>query len=97
MFIIVFLEIVCNFDKKKPIVHCLTFSAIISKFALETIVLLTALIRKQRIVIYHHDIDDLVKYVLSVPFMSLSTASTWDYVYPWVGYNDEELGQFAVS
>lgn len=46
------------------IIFCGLLLAIISKFALDTIVLLTALLRKQRIVIYHHDVDDLIKVIL---------------------------------
>ncbi|ODN03158.1 Protein FAM45A [Orchesella cincta] len=69
--------------------------SLITKFGIETIVLLTAVLRKQRVVVYNRKVDALIKDVLSILALGSRGCDTWDNVFPWVGDNDDELAQFA--
>ncbi|CAL8078302.1 unnamed protein product [Orchesella dallaii] len=69
--------------------------SLITTFGIETIVLLTAVLRKQRVVVYNRKVDGLIRDVLSILALGSRSDNQWDNVYPWVGDNDDELAQFT--
>ncbi|CAG7829547.1 unnamed protein product [Allacma fusca] len=71
-------------------------NAIISRFGLETILIYTGLLLKRRIVVYHHDVDSLIEFVLSLPAF-LTHRDMWDSVFPWVDLYEDELSDFKDS
>jgi len=69
---------------------------IIGRFGLETILIYTALLLKRRIVLYHHDAEELVTFVTSLPAF-LPHREMWNLLYPWVDCYPEELLPFQES
>jgi len=66
---------------------------IVLRFGLETILIYTALILKKRVIVYHHDVDSLIEFVLSLPAF-LVHREIWDAVFPWIDLHDSEIGEF---
>ena len=68
---------------------------LIKTFELETILIYTALLLKKRIVIYHHSVKQLLKWIQSFPaLMTHHEVST--YLRPWVDLVQDELMELKV-
>lgn len=63
---------------------------LIKAFELETILIYTALLLKKRIIIYHHSLEQLLKWIRTFPALMKHRKVT-DSLFPWVDLVDDEL------
>ncbi|XP_050574871.1 DENN domain-containing protein 10-like isoform X1 [Bombus affinis] len=76
--------------------HCFTNNTnvreMIKTFELETILIYTALLLKKRIVVYHHSLEQLLKWIGIFPALMKHRKVT-DNLFPWVDLIDDELAE----
>lgn len=79
--------------------HCFTNNTnvreMIKTFELETILIYTALLLKKRIVVYHHSLEQLLKWIGIFPALMKHRKVT-DNLFPWVDLIDDELAELKV-
>ncbi|KAK0161602.1 hypothetical protein PV327_010057 [Microctonus hyperodae] len=63
---------------------------LIKTFELETILIYTALLLKKRIIIYHHSLEQLLKWIKTIPTLMTHRRIT-DTLFPWVDLVSEEI------
>ncbi|PNF20230.1 putative protein FAM45B [Cryptotermes secundus] len=63
---------------------------LIKMFGLETILIYTALLLKKRIVVYHHSLETLLKWMPTYPALMCHREAA-DILYPWIDLVSEEL------
>ncbi|XP_066589849.1 putative DENN domain-containing protein 10 B [Prorops nasuta] len=63
---------------------------LIKSFELETILIYTALLLKKRIIVYHHSLEQLLKWIKTFPALMKHSRVT-DYLFPWIELNSEEI------
>ncbi|KAL7306892.1 hypothetical protein TKK_0001052 [Trichogramma kaykai] len=63
---------------------------LIKTFELEIILIYTALLLKKRIVVYHHSLEELLKWIKSFPALMKHRKLT-DYLFSWVDFVPDEL------
>ncbi|XP_003706599.1 DENN domain-containing protein 10 [Megachile rotundata] len=64
----------------------------IKTFELETILIYTALLLKKRIIVYHHSLEQLLKWIGIFPELMKHRKVT-DNLFPWVDLTDDELAE----
>lgn len=72
------------------------FSDLIKLFGLETILIYTALLLNKRLVIYHHSLESLLKWVRSFPYLMIHRSFD-ECTFPWVHLVPDELLELKVS
>ncbi|XP_076622843.1 DENN domain-containing protein 10 [Colletes latitarsis] len=76
--------------------HCFTVNTnikeLIKTFELETILIYTALLLKKRIIVYHHSLEQLLKWIGLFPALMKHRKVT-DNLFPWVDLVDDELSE----
>lgn len=65
---------------------------LIKTFELETILIYTALLLKKRIVVYHHSLEQLLKWIRIFPALMKHRKVT-DNLFPWVDLGNDELAE----
>lgn len=68
---------------------------LIKVFELETILIYTALLLKKRIVVYHHSLEQLLKWIKTFPALMKHRKIT-DHLFSWVDLVQDELGELKV-
>ena len=68
---------------------------LIKVFELETILIYTALLLKKRIVIYHHSLEQLLKWIKTFPALMKHRKVT-DCLFSWVDLVQDELSELKV-
>lgn len=68
---------------------------LIKVFELETILIYTALLLKKRIVVYHHSLEQLLKWIKTFPALMKHRKIT-DSLFSWVDLVQDELGELKV-
>jgi hypothetical protein len=68
---------------------------LIQIFELETILIYTALLLKKRIFIYHHSLEQLLKWMKSFPVLMKHRKIT-DFLLSWVDLIPDELNELKV-
>lgn len=82
--------------------HTLPFGAntnvkgLIKVFELETILIYTALLLKKRIVVYHHSLEQLLKWIKTFPAL-MKHRKIIDCLFSWVDLAQDELGELKVN
>ncbi|XP_054266790.1 putative DENN domain-containing protein 10 B isoform X2 [Macrosteles quadrilineatus] len=69
---------------------------LIKLFELQTIIIYTALLLKKRLVIYHHSLPQLLKWVRTFPALMAHRPEA-ENLYPWVDLCNDELDQITNS
>lgn len=69
---------------------------LIKVFELETILMYTALLLKKRIVVYHHSLEQLLKWIKTFPALMKHRKVT-DSLFSWVDLVQDELLELKVS
>ncbi|KZC04816.1 PREDICTED: protein FAM45A-like [Dufourea novaeangliae] len=65
---------------------------LVKAFELETILIYTALLLKKRIVVYHHSLEELLKWIGLFPAL-MKHRKVSDNLFPWVDLVDDELAE----
>ncbi|KAF7994770.1 hypothetical protein HCN44_004242 [Aphidius gifuensis] len=68
---------------------------LIKAFELETILIYTALLLKKRIIVYHHSLEELLKWIKTFPALMKHRKVT-DNLFPWIDLVKEELAELKV-
>lgn len=68
---------------------------LIKTFELETILIYTALLLKKRIIVYHHSLEQLLKWIKTFPVLMKHRKVT-DNLFPWVDLVNDELIELKV-
>ncbi|KAL6430300.1 hypothetical protein ACFW04_007783 [Cataglyphis niger] len=63
---------------------------LIKTFELETILIYTALLLKKKIIIYHHSLEQLLKWIRTIPALMKHRKVT-DNLFPWIDLVNDEL------
>lgn len=69
---------------------------LIKAFELETILIYTALLLKKRIIVYHHSLEELLKWIKTFPALMKHRKVT-DNLFPWIDLVTEELAELKVN
>lgn len=69
---------------------------LIKAFELETILIYTALLLKKRVIVYHHSLEQLLKWIRIFPALMKHRKVT-DNLFPWVDLVDDELAELKVN
>ncbi|XP_049863152.1 putative DENN domain-containing protein 10 B isoform X1 [Schistocerca gregaria] len=78
-----------DFESRKNIPHT-TLKELIQTFGLESILIYTGLLLKKRIIVYHHSLEALLKWIRTFPAMMWHRKSN-DILHPWVDNTPEEI------
>ncbi|XP_011307542.1 protein FAM45A [Fopius arisanus] len=65
---------------------------LVKTFELETILIYTALLLKKRIIVYHHSLEELLKWIKTFPALMKHRRVT-DNLFPWVDLVQDELAE----
>lgn len=68
---------------------------LIKTFELETILIYTALLLKKRIVIYHHSLEQLLRWMKTFPAL-MKHRKVEENLYPWIELVNDELLELKV-
>lgn len=68
---------------------------LIKIFELETILVYTALLLKKRIIVYHHSLEELLKWMNTFPAL-MKHRNVIDNLFPWVDLVEDELSELKV-
>lgn len=69
---------------------------LIKTFELETILIYTALLLKKRIFVYHHSLEQLLKWIRTFPAL-MKHRKIIDCLFPWVELMNDELIELKVN
>lgn len=69
---------------------------LIKAFELETILIYTALLLKKKIIVYHHSVEQLLKWIETFPAL-MTHHRVSSYLRPWVDLVEDELIELKVS
>ncbi|EZA58508.1 hypothetical protein DMN91_000250 [Ooceraea biroi] len=69
---------------------------LIKTFELETILIYTALLLKKRIIVYHHSLEQLLKYIRTFPAL-MRHRRVIDNLFPWIDLVNDELIELKVT
>lgn len=78
-----------EFESRKNNTHSV-LKELVQTFGLESILIYTALLLKKRIIVYHHSLEILLKWVRTFPLMMWHRRS-YDILYPWIDLVPDEL------
>ncbi|CAL1267097.1 unnamed protein product [Larinioides sclopetarius] len=80
-----------QFDKV-TIFSCVPAKDVVKLFGLETILIYTALLLKKRIVVYHHNLDNLLWFVRALPAF-MWHRQDWNIIYPYMQLTNTEISE----
>lgn len=64
-------------------------------FELEIILIYTALLLKKKVIVYHHSLELLLKWIKSFPAI-MKHRNVTEYLYPWMELTEEEITELEV-
>ncbi|XP_012289016.1 putative protein FAM45B [Orussus abietinus] len=74
--------------------HCFesntNIKELIKTFELETILIYTALLLKKRIIVYHHSLEQLLRWIVTFPAL-MKHRNLTEYLFPWIELIPDEL------
>lgn len=64
-------------------------------FELEIILIYTALLLKKKVIVYHHSLELLLKWIKSFPAI-MKHRNVAEYLYPWMELTEDEIAELEV-
>lgn len=87
---------VCDEYSDRRIGNNTNIRGLIKAFELKTILIYTAMLLKKRIIVYHHSLEHLLRWIRTFPAF-MKHRNVTDHLFPWVDLVRDEILELKVD